>query len=96
MKDAEKIQAVRAMPDKVFYLGWGKFCFEGGLKPEELDVFVEALNRAKASPPGEKWRRLTISVFAKVVREGELEHAIGAAFSCGQAYEMLKRERGWQ
>ena len=93
-KDTKKIEAVRAMPDHVFYLAWGKFCFDGGLRPEEVDVFMDAVNRAKGEPPEEKWRRLTISIFAKVVREGELEHAIGAAFSCGQAYEMLKRKGG--
>lgn len=96
MKDNQKIEAVRALGEETFYLGSAKFCFEAGLGAEEVDVFMEALARAKANPPGEKWRRLTITIFSKILREGELEQAIGAAFSCGQAYEVIKLERGWQ
>lgn len=96
MKDTEKIEAVRTMDEEAFYLSSAKFCFEAGLGAEEVDVFMEALGRAKTNPPGEKWRRLTITIFSKILREGELEQAIGAAFSCGQAYEVIKRERGWQ
>lgn len=34
-KDTKKIEAVRAMPDHVFYLTWGKFCFDSRVSSQK-------------------------------------------------------------
>ena len=80
------------MRDEDFFVQSAVWCFESGLVTEEYDSFMKAFEQVKKQPPEEKWRKLTLVLFAQVLRSGgDLHQAMGAAFWAGQAYEIIKR-----